>query len=195
LKSRYFKELNVVSKFRKSLKFQQKFGDNLLSPSKFNLSKWPDLVFFIYIYNNTSNCILWYTEISTRNKWHWKDFFRYSIFKVVMIGILKVYIFLQSFAGDVLHLKYFFIGLCTYLFSLVEVEFMKEDLILEKNLAFNQSINQSIDKIKLKEKVRFSIESVSKIFQKSKSLKVIEKTKKRFTENKSKSIERKIKQK
>lgn len=169
IKSRLFKELNVVSKFRKSLKFQEKFGNKFLNPFNFDLSKWPDLLFFIYIYNNTSNCILWYTEIMTRNKWHIKDFFRYSLFKILMVYILNFYIQYRIFVDDIIQLKYFFIAICTYLFSLVEVEFMKEDLILEKNLVFNESIIKSINRIKLKEKVRSSIKSFSNILKRSKS--------------------------
>ena len=73
---------------------------------------------------------------------------------------------------------------------------MKENLILEKKLFFTESIDKKIEKYKLKQKLRSSMDNLSQIIQrgKSKSLDLLKKTtKKKDNIMRTTSAEKKIK--
>ena len=167
IKSRLIKDLNVMSKFRKSLKFMGRFGRD--GPSRVGLSNWQGVLFFVYIYNNTSNCILWYTEAVTRNRWHVRDLARFTLFKAVLLLILWGFIRLRAAFEDASGVEYVFVAVSTYLFSLIENEFMKENLILEKKLPLTQSIDFRLRQLRVRQRVRTGIDRLWGVLFRSKS--------------------------
>lgn len=138
---RQIKDLNVMSKFRKALNYHRKFGNFFLDRREYSLNNTPKIIFFMYIYNNTSNCILWITEIFNSGRYHYKDFARFTVFKILLIFIVKIFMDFEHYS-EIWIFRILILAVFTYLFSLVEVEFMKEDLILKERFRAAKAIDK-----------------------------------------------------
>ena len=165
---RQIKDLNVMSKFRKAISYHKKFGNFFLDPREYSLNNAPKIIFFMYIYNNTSNCILWLTEIFKGGRYHYKDFARYTIFKILLIFIIKYFMdFAKQYESP--FRKMLVLAIFTYLFSLVETEFMREDLILKERFKaaetidkYTKNLRRTLSNTSLKRKKRGKMENRSK---------------------------------